>query len=66
MKVPGHAEWPTLPLAKRCDWWVERLGGFAAVVAGLPRLPPEAGLTEPRGIAVRNPEGLSKHRRALE
>lgn len=38
MKVPGHAEWPTLPLADRCDWWVERLGGFAAVVAGLPRL----------------------------
>ena len=38
MKVPGHAEWPTLPLAKRCDWWVERLGGFAAVVAGLPRI----------------------------
>ncbi len=38
MKVPGHAEWPTLPLGKRCDWWVERLGGFAAVVAGLPRL----------------------------
>jgi hypothetical protein len=38
MKVPGHAEWPALPLAKRCDWWVERLGGFAAVVAGLPRL----------------------------
>ncbi|MFF0340780.1 hypothetical protein [Kribbella sp. NPDC004875] len=38
MKVPGHAEWPTLPLAKRCDWWVARLGGFAAVVAALPRL----------------------------
>lgn len=38
MKVPGHAEWPTLPLATRCDWWVDRLGGFAAVVAGLPRL----------------------------
>jgi hypothetical protein len=38
MKVPGHAEWPTLPLAKRCDWWVDRLGGFAAVIAGLPRL----------------------------
>jgi hypothetical protein len=38
MKVPGHAEWPTLPLAQRCDWWVDRLGGFAAVVAGLPRL----------------------------
>ncbi|TDD59687.1 hypothetical protein E1263_13740 [Kribbella antibiotica] len=38
MKVPGHAEWPTLPLAKRCDWWVERLGGFAAVIAGLPRI----------------------------
>ncbi|MGW6278064.1 hypothetical protein [Kribbella sp. NPDC055071] len=38
MKVPGHTEWPTLPLAKRCDWWVERLGGFAAVVAGLPRI----------------------------
>ncbi|GAB3820420.1 hypothetical protein [Kribbella italica] len=38
MKVPGHTEWPTLPLAARCDWWVERLGGFAAVVAGLPRL----------------------------
>ncbi|WP_350276923.1 hypothetical protein [Kribbella sp. HUAS MG21] len=38
MKVPGHEEWPTLPLAKRCDWWVERLGGFAAIVAGLPRL----------------------------
>jgi hypothetical protein len=38
MKVPGHAEWPTLPLAERCDWWVDRLGGFAAVVAGLPRL----------------------------
>ena len=38
MKVPGHAEWPTLPLAERCDWWVERLGGFAAVVAGLPRI----------------------------
>jgi hypothetical protein len=38
MKVPGHAEWPTLPLAQRCDWWVDRLGGFAAVVAGLPRI----------------------------
>ncbi|TCO23425.1 hypothetical protein EV652_109251 [Kribbella steppae] len=38
MKVPGHTEWPSLPLAKRCDWWVERLGGFAAVVAGLPRI----------------------------
>jgi hypothetical protein len=38
MKVPGHAEWPTLPLAERCDWWVERLGGFAAIVAGLPRI----------------------------
>jgi hypothetical protein len=38
MKVPGHAEWPTQPLAKRCDWWVERLGGFAAVIAGLPRI----------------------------
>jgi hypothetical protein len=38
MKVPGHAEWPGLPLAERCDWWVDRLGGFAAVVAGLPRL----------------------------
>ncbi|TDO49971.1 hypothetical protein EV643_105201 [Kribbella sp. VKM Ac-2527] len=38
MKVPGHTEWPTLPLADRCDWWVERLGGFAAVVAGLPRI----------------------------
>ncbi|MEV4265583.1 hypothetical protein [Kribbella sp. NPDC049584] len=38
MKVPGHAEWPKLPLAKRCDWWVERLGGFAAVVAALPRI----------------------------
>jgi hypothetical protein len=38
MKVPGHTEWPTLPLAQRCDWWVDRLGGFAAVVAGLPRL----------------------------
>jgi hypothetical protein len=37
MKVPGHAEWPALPLAQRCDWWVARLGGFAAVVAGLPR-----------------------------
>lgn len=36
MKVPGHTEWPTLPLADRCDWWVERLGGFAAIVAGLP------------------------------
>ncbi|GAA2791633.1 hypothetical protein [Kribbella solani] len=38
MKVPGHAEWPTLPLAERCDWWVARLGGFAAVVAALPRI----------------------------
>lgn len=38
MKVPGHAEWPTLPLAERCDWWVHRLGAFAAVVAGLPRI----------------------------
>ncbi|TWD83605.1 hypothetical protein FB561_4771 [Kribbella amoyensis] len=38
MRVPGHTEWPTLPLSERCDWWVERLGGFAAVVAGLPRL----------------------------
>jgi hypothetical protein len=38
MKVPGHTEWPTLPLAQRCDWWVERLGGFAAIVAGLPRI----------------------------
>jgi hypothetical protein len=38
MKVPGHTEWPTLPLSDRCDWWVDRLGGFAAVVAGLPRL----------------------------
>ncbi|MGW7679871.1 hypothetical protein ACWGID_03975 [Kribbella sp. NPDC054772] len=38
MKVPGHSEWPMLPLAKRCDWWVARLGGFAAVVAALPRL----------------------------
>lgn len=38
MKVPGHAEWPKLPLAKRCDWWVDRLGGFAAVVAALPRI----------------------------
>jgi len=38
MKVPGHAEWPGLPLAERCDWWVDRLSGFAAVIAGLPRL----------------------------
>lgn len=38
MRVPGHTEWPLLPLAQRCDWWVDRLGGFAAVVAGLPRL----------------------------
>ncbi|MFC0625115.1 hypothetical protein [Kribbella deserti] len=38
MRVPGHAEWPTLPLAERCDWWVDRLGGFAAVIAGLPRI----------------------------
>lgn len=38
MRVPGHTEWPLLPLAERCDWWVDRLGGFAAVVAGLPRL----------------------------
>jgi hypothetical protein len=38
MQVPGHAEWPKLPLAKRCDWWVDRLGGFAAVVAALPRI----------------------------
>ncbi|MDX6238926.1 MAG: hypothetical protein QOG10_3741 [Kribbellaceae bacterium] len=37
MKVPGHAEWPALPLARRCDWWVDRLGGFAAVIAGIPR-----------------------------
>lgn len=37
MKVPGHAEWPALPMAERCDWWVVRLGSFAAVVAGLPR-----------------------------
>ena len=47
MKVPGHAEWPTLPLARRCDWWVERLGGFAAVVAGLPRLSGAAADTLP-------------------
>jgi hypothetical protein len=47
MKVPGHAEWPALPLAKRCDWWVERLGGFAAVVAGLPRLSGAAADTLP-------------------
>lgn len=38
MRVPGHTEWPTLPLAERCDWWVDRLGGFAAVIAGLPRI----------------------------
>lgn len=38
MKVPGHAEWPTLPLAERCDWWVDRIATFAAVVAALPRL----------------------------
>lgn len=38
MKVPGHAEWPKLPLAERCDWWVDRLGGFAAVVAAVPRI----------------------------
>lgn len=38
MKVPGHHEWPALPLADRCDWWVDRLGTFAAVVAGLPRV----------------------------
>ena len=38
MKVPGHAEWDTLPLAARCDWWVDRLGGFAAIVAGMPRV----------------------------
>lgn len=47
MKVPGHAEWPALPLAKRCEWWVERLGGFAAVVAGLPRLSGAAADTLP-------------------
>jgi hypothetical protein len=56
MKVPGHAEWPTLPLAKRCDWWVERLGGFAAVVAGLPRLSGAAAdrlpMTDTLGAAV--------------
>ncbi len=38
MKVPGHTEWPTLPLAERCDWWVDRLGTFAAIIAGLPRV----------------------------
>lgn len=38
MRVPGHTEWPLMPLADRCEWWVDRLGGFAAVVAGLPRL----------------------------
>jgi hypothetical protein len=38
MKVPGHAEWPALPLAERCDWWVDRIATFAAVVAALPRL----------------------------
>ena len=38
MKVPGHTEWPTLPLAERCDLWVEVLGGFADVFAGLPRI----------------------------
>jgi len=27
MRVPGHTEWPALPLAERCGWWVERLGG---------------------------------------
>lgn len=37
MKVPGHTEWPTLPLAERCDWWVDRIATFAAVVAALPR-----------------------------
>jgi hypothetical protein len=30
MKVPGHAEWPALPLARRCDWWVDRFSGAAA------------------------------------
>jgi hypothetical protein len=45
--VPGHAEWPALPLAQRCDWWVARLGGFAAVVAGLPRFSGAAADTLP-------------------
>ena len=47
MRVPGHTEWPALPLAERCGWWVERLGGFAAVVAGLPRLSGAAADTLP-------------------
>ncbi len=38
MRVPGHTEWDALPLADRCDWWVHRLGGFAAIVAGMPRI----------------------------
>jgi hypothetical protein len=38
MKVPGHAEWPARPLGDRCDWWVDRLGTFATVVAGRPRI----------------------------
>lgn len=56
MKVPGHTEWLTLPLADRCDWWVERLGGFAAVVAGLPRISGAAAdrlpIKDTLGVAV--------------
>lgn len=58
MRVPGHAEWPTLPLAKRCDWWVERLGGFAAVVAGLPGSP----VRPPTGCRSRTPSARLSRR----
>jgi hypothetical protein len=64
MKVPGHAEWPGLPLAERCDWWVDRLGGFAAVIAGLPRLSGRrtAGQGHPRSLGASRPEHWASSR----
>jgi len=36
LKLPGTPAWVAMPADSRCDWWLNRVGRFVALLAALP------------------------------
>lgn len=35
---PGSPQWSSLPVRRRCEWWVQRISALASPLAGAPRV----------------------------
>lgn len=53
--VPGSSAWNAMTVQQRCDWWVNRVGRFFALMTGLPRF----GGAITSQLPIRNALGLT-------